>query len=89
MVEHIFNNPSLELSLLIFDERKKQDKLSNFVKFLNILKAKNFLSKTLLKAQEIIEQKIFKLKNPIEIGDIQKKLGTVDSIMLSPKRKGF
>ena len=89
IIEHIFNNPSLELSLLIFDERKKQDKLSNFIKFLNILKAKNFLSKTLLKAQEIIEQKIFKLKNPIEIGDIQKKLGTVDSIMLSPKRKGF
>ena len=43
IIEHIFNNPSLELSLLI-DERK-QDKLSNFIKFSNILKAKNFCQK--------------------------------------------
>ena len=89
IIEHIFNNPNLELSLLIFDGRNKQGKRLNSVKSLNVFKMNFYLSKILLKGQEIIEQKIFKLKNPIDIGMIKKKLELIDSIKLNPKRKGF
>ena len=66
IIEHILNDPDLELSLLIFDGRKKKTKHTIFNKIIKVFRSKNSVALILLKIQELFEKKIFKLNQTVD-----------------------
>ena len=89
IIEHILNDPDLELTLLIFDGRKKKLKVTIFQKIFKVLKQKNSIAIILLKIQELFENKLFKLKQTVDKKNLIRELSSVEKIFLYPKRKGF
>ena len=89
IIEYILNDPDLELSLLIFDGRKKDSKGSFLKKTLKILRQKKIVPRILLKAQELFEKKIFKLEEILDKKTLIEKLNSIDKIYLYPTRKGY
>ena len=89
IIEHILNDPDLELSLLIFDGRKKKLKFTILNKIFKVFKSKNSIAIILLKIQELFEKKIFKLKKTLDEKTLKRKLRSIEKVYLYPKRKGF
>ena len=89
IIQHILDDSSLELKLLIFDGRKTRNSNIRIKKIIKLIKDKKLIAKGFLKLQEIIESSFFKIKNPCNKNKIIKELEKMDSIKISPKRKGF
>lgn len=90
IIDHIFENDNYQLSLLIKDGRKHSN-ASNSRKnnLLKILKTTNLISKVIFKTQLLLERKIFSNVFTVNREALIKKLNTIESIYLKPRRKGF
>lgn len=89
IIKHILEDPDLDLSILIFDGRKSNNKFSFFRKIKRHINRGKILSKILLKLQEKLENRLFRI-NPLKNKEkLIKELGKVDKIFLYPDRKGF
>jgi hypothetical protein len=87
IVNEIINHPNLELKLFIKDGRRLKKPLGNRSRKY-LFKPKN-LSDILFAIQWKIESKIFKIRETIDINDIINKTTNVETIFISPLRKGF
>ncbi len=89
IIDHITNDPQLDLSILIFDGRKQNQRSSYIKKFFIHFKRGGLISKVILRLQEIIEGYFFKVKHLENKSRIVKNLNKVNKIYISPERKGF
>jgi len=90
IIEEIMNNPGLELSLLIQDGRggkNSAEYLKN--KIICLVKSKNIFGKLLFKIQTQIERKLFREHFTTDKENIINRLRQIDTVKLSPIRKGF
>lgn len=88
IIKEIIEDNDLELSLLIFDGRKTKKRNSFLEKIFRDIKNGQFISKVILKIQEVIENKLFKINNNINIHNLNELLKNVDRVFLNPERKG-
>jgi len=90
IINEIKNNPRLELSLLIQDGRvgdQNQNSLKNKIR--RFVSSGNFWGKLLFKIQGLVEEKLFKEIKTVDKEKTITFLQTIDTIKVSPKRKGF
>ena len=90
IIEKIFLNENLELSLLIKDGRKGTDNPSGLSKRLKrLIKSKKILATAILKLQEFIESKLFFKSFNVDKISLINRLKSIEVIELKPSRKGF
>jgi hypothetical protein len=90
IIEKIFLNENLELSLLIKDGRKGSDNPSGLSKRLKrLIKSKKILATVILKLQEFIESKLFFKSFTVDKNSLINRLKSIEVIELKPSRKGF
>ena len=88
ILDTIRKDPSLELSLLIRDGRKKAGE-STGVRLKKLMRSGNVAGKILFKAQTVVESKIFKSQYTVNKQEIITWLSTIKSIEVIPEQKGF
>jgi len=90
IIEKIFEDKGLNLSLIILDGRIKSSNPSSFKSRVNrLLHSKNIIGKLLYNFQYGIEKFIFQKKTTVDKKRILNLLNKVKKISLSPERKGF
>ena len=90
LIKEIIDDPNLELSLLVFDGRKKSYIHNSLIdKIKSSIKSKNLFGKLILKLQLKLENFFLKPKSDINRNDIISYLKNVDYINVYPKKKKF
>jgi hypothetical protein len=90
IIQKIFDDSELDLSLIIFDGRTKSKNPRSFKnKISRLIRSKNILGKLFYNIQYKIEKFIFKNKLTIDKKRIINLLNNIEKISLSPERKGF
>lgn len=88
ILDKIRKDPSLELSLLIKDGRKKAAGSSSD-RLRKLTRSGNVIGKILFKLQTVVESKIFKSPDTVNREEIIAWLHTIRSIEVKPEQKGF
>ncbi len=85
IVDALLKDPNYSISLIIKDGRNvgRKEKISK------LLASGNITGKVLIKAQTLLEEKLFPEKTSVDRNDIISKLEKIPSITLFPERKGF
>lgn len=87
ILDHIIADPGLELVLIIKDGRKDISGIK--YKFYQNIFTKHVFSNILFKIQNLVESKIFPLKQLENYSETIQHLNNLTSIELYPQRKGF
>ena len=87
ILKHIISDPELELVVIIKDGRKEFSGMK--LKFYQNIFSKQIFSNILFKIQNLVESKIFPLKQLANYSETIEHLNTLKSIELYPKRIGF
>ncbi|GHV61033.1 hypothetical protein AGMMS49587_04110 [Spirochaetia bacterium] len=86
IINEILNHPGLELTLFIKDGRTGANSFGDTLKR-NIFAGK-VLSNIIFALQLKIESKLFKAKDTVDKNSIKDKISDIDTVYLSPTRKG-
>ena len=90
IIQKIFDDSELDLSLIILDGRTESKNPRSFKnKISRLIRSKNILGKLFYNIQYKIEKFIFKNKLTIDKKRIINLLNNIEKISLSPERKGF
>jgi hypothetical protein len=87
ILKGIIEHPNLKLVLFIKDGRKQNN--SRQTKLKKILMASGVITKVLFQIQLRIEAALFKPRRTVDTDDIISKAQDVETIYLSPERKGY
>ena len=88
ILDKIKNDPSLELTLLIKDGRKKAGE-STGDRLRKLMRSGNVIGKILFKVQTVIESKIFKTNYTVNKEEIIAWIKTIKNFEVKPEQKGF
>jgi len=90
IIQKIFDDSELDLSLIILDGRTESKNPRSFKnKISRLIRSKNILGKLFYNIQYKIEKFIFKNKLTIDKKRLINLLNNIEKISLSPERKGF
>lgn len=90
IIEKIFDDPNLELSLIIKDGRNASENPNSFfIRFKRLMISSKFIATLIFKIQVLIERYIFVLPQNVDKDFIIDKLNKIDVVKLKPSRKGF